>query len=99
MKKILENSIVFVGFLCGIVLYLWITITIDRHGQTLCFDCQMPTGFPFAYYQDSGFVEPPRYLWFGLIADALLGIVFCFGIGFIFKFVWSKISSSRVKLK
>ena len=59
--------------------------------------CLLSTGFPFAYYQYEGFVEPARYLWIGLITDVLIGIIFSFVVGLIFKFVWEKFTAKRLK--
>lgn len=97
MKKLIKSSIFMVGFLCGIPMFLFSMVTLDRQDQIICFDCQMPVGFPFAYYQSEGFVEPARYLWFGLIGDVVFGIIFCFMIGLIFKFVWEKFTAKKLK--
>jgi len=100
MSKLFQNIVFILGLLCGTVFYFWITITIDRRSRGIpCFDCQWETGFPFAYHQESGFVEPSRYLWFGLIADVIIAVIFSFIIGLIFRFIWSKISSHRTELK
>lgn len=100
MSRFFQNIVFILGLLCGTILYLWMTITIDRRIRGLpCFDCQWKTGFPFAYHQESSLVNSAGYLWFGVIADTLIAIIFSFVIGLIFRFVWSKISSRRIELK
>ena len=98
MRNLIKNSLFIVGLFCGTIIYFWLTITIDRSVRGLpCFDCQWKTGFPFAYYQYEGFVEPARYLWIGLITDVLIGIIFSFVVGLIFKFVWEKLMMKKLR--
>ncbi len=97
MRNLIKSSIFIVGFLCGLPIFLFSTLAIERHYTTvICFDCQMRTGFPFSYYQDSGFVVPSKILWLGLIADILIGVIFSVVVGLIFKFIWENLTKKKI---
>jgi hypothetical protein len=101
MKNLIKSNTFIVGFLFGFIAFLYVTELIERKfsvwGKGICFDCSRLTGFPFPYHQDSSFVDPPHFLWFGLIADIVIAIVFSFVVGLIFRLVWSKIKMQKLR--
>ncbi len=75
--------------------------------DTSCHHCVNWTGFPLPIFVESivsggkgsfgKYVK--EFFLFSLIIDVLIAIIFSFVVGLISKFVWSRISSRRVKLK
>ena len=59
--------------------------------RTVCFDCFLFYGVPFAFYQDGGFGGGARILWRGVAADALVLLV----CGIAVAEVWERISQHR----
>ncbi len=77
-----------------------------------CHHCVRVAGFPFIFWEQfaGGWYYSPElgshfpddfehFFPLNLVADILFAIIFSFISGLIFKFVWVKISSQRVKLK
>jgi hypothetical protein len=55
-------------------------------------------GFPMTFYRwEFGYPFRFYFVWSGLIADILIGITFTFVVGFVFKFVWTKIQPQNLK--
>ncbi len=100
MKNLIKNSVFIRGFLCGLPLFIFLTSVIEwdnKNRVESCYACEMTKGFPFAYYNKGVLVGTGRLLWFGLIADILIAIVFSLVIGLIFKVVWEKFTAKRLK--
>ncbi len=99
MNKFFQSKVFVFGFLYGISIFLTLNYLSYLLNKVSCADCSYKFGFPFYLHQYGGFSTVDDFLWFGLIADSLFALVFSFVIGFITKFVWSKISSRRTHLK
>ena len=56
-----------------------------------CFDCFLSFGVPFKMYSSGGFGGITRFLWLGIIADLLTGLVFSIGLGYICQRIVSRI--------
>ena len=99
MKNLIQNKAFTFGFLLGFLSFIFTMNYFDKKDRGICFDCYETFGLPFNYLGTGGFVTRTDILWFGLIADILIAIVFGLIIGSIFKFVWLKIASRRLNLK
>ena len=98
MSKITLNKIFFAGFMFGLFLF-----PVINYFSYLSFPKPYIThalhkfGFPFTVYADGGFEYTKQILWFGLIADILIALIFSFILGFVFRFIWSKITARQLK--
>ena len=106
MSKIKPNPIFFVGFVFGILLIVSITVLIYFNSH--CHHCVRVFGFPFIFWEqfagniyytpESGMSFPDDfenfYIW-NLVVDILFALVFSLGLGFIFRFICSKITGQK----
>lgn len=98
MSKLFQNRPFNIGFLFGLVLlalinyFSYLNLDSPKTSHSL-----HSFGFPFAVYEYGGFITIEQILWFGLIADILIAIIFSFAIGLIFKFVWERFTTKRLK--
>jgi hypothetical protein len=99
MNKIFRSKAFVFSFLIGFASFFFVTDYIDKKDRSICFDCGEKFGFPFHFLETGGQVFDRHYLWFGLIADVLIAVIFSFIIGLIFTFLWLKILSHRLHLK
>lgn len=107
MSKVSLNRAFFIGFIFGIVTIISLTFLIFFY--SLCHHCVRILGFPFPFWEsfagngyyspESGLSFPDDFerfnIWY-LVADILFNLVFSLGMGFIFKFVWSKIAARKL---
>ncbi|HXG86622.1 MAG TPA: hypothetical protein VNI84_21570 [Pyrinomonadaceae bacterium] len=99
MRKLFKNKAFKLGVFSGILICLAIYIYNLPKDKGMCFDCDEPSGFPFlSYYPGNALIES-HTIWFGLIANSFIAILFVFGVGLLFSFVSSKIASRRSPLK
>jgi len=106
MSKTISNRSFFVGFIFGVVLIAVITTFI--YFKSHCHHCVRVFGFPFIFWEqfagnieynpETGFSFPNDfenfYVW-ALISDILFSLIFSIGLGFIFRFIWSKIATRK----
>ncbi len=94
------------GFKLGFLISLFLSVglnllTLKLILVTSCNYCGRSVGFPFRFYEDSKYGEQfqSSIIWFALISDVFILLIFSFIIGLIFNFIWSKISSRSSPLK
>ncbi len=75
------------GFCTGIILFIGLNFY-SLNANYGGWDDFGAFGIPFLLMDSGWFLQ--RILWFGLIADILIAIIFSFILGFVFEFVWSK---------
>jgi hypothetical protein len=63
-----------------------------RPVTTECFDCFIPRGFPFRYYQAGGFAGSKEILWGGLMGEIAAVVVGAHVIARAWEFLAGKIS-------
>lgn len=96
-KMSAKNIILGKGFKVGVFLSILICIFVyavnmPPKSKPLCFDCDLPSGFPFIDYQPGNAVYEGHFIWSGLIFNILIGLFFVIISGLIFRFIWSKIA-------
>ena len=74
-------------------LLLLIVLNIAERAVLLCNDCARPYGLPFTNWISEGFVEPSRYVKWGLIADFAAATVVGIAVGA----AWNRHVATRVK--
>ena len=108
MSKLFENKAFKAGFLIGVILFLiihffdFLAIMNIKEPVTsqISIGLVYYFGFPFPIFEWNHYSPIARQFHFsGLVANIFVAVISSFVLGFIFKFVWSKISSRRVKLK
>jgi hypothetical protein len=96
------------GFLSGVVIFIVIHLynfLVVINGESyvsskgVSMHISYRFGLPFAIYEWSGYSTKSTFYLTGLLGDVFTVVVFSFLLGLIFKSIWSKISSRRVKLK
>lgn len=101
MINFFQNTKFILGFFFGIIIIILLNIFFPAENNCASGNLCDFQGFPFIFYQ-SGFEERDggsyigEILWFGLIADILLTILFGFVIGLILKFVWSETTARKL---
>ena len=100
MNKLLENRAFKLGFLVGILFFVFANVyaSLPEREISICFDCYVTYGFPFAMYESGSILHLKEFIWVGVVANVSATIFFSIILGLIFKYVWSKISSRRVNL-
>jgi tryptophan-rich sensory protein len=109
VRNLIKNRSFLIGFVCGLLLFLCANILIFLNSH--CHHCVRVAGFPLVFWEQfmgninftpekgSSNNDFENFYPFNLISDIAIAIIFCFVIGLIFKFIWSKILSSRTELK
>jgi hypothetical protein len=59
----------------------------------LCDDCHTPYGWPFTNWMSEGYVQPPRFVPVGLLADFVLAVLIGSAVGAL----WNWRIARRVK--
>ncbi len=96
------NKCFTVGFAFGILLFVianLISAIPDNKGFKICFDCYHTYGFPFVMHEEGTMLHLDQFIWSGVVANIAIALFISFLIGLVFKFIRSKILTSRVKLK
>ena len=97
-EKMIRAKAFGAGLAIGLLLFISVNyFDYITKNMFVCDDCMLSFGFPFTLYQEGGFITIKEVLWFGLIADILIAIIFSFIVGLIFRFVWSKFQPNPLK--
>lgn len=108
MSRLFKNRAFKVGFSIGVILFLIIhfvdflaVMNIEEPVTSqISIGLVYYFGFPFPIFEWNHYSPIARqFRFFGLVANIFVAAVFSFVLSFISKFVWSQISSHRVKLK
>jgi hypothetical protein len=90
------NSSFVIGVVFGLIFYFVMTDYLDKSTHTVCSHCVERFGFPFHYIETENYTGTPAgILWFGLIGNILIALIFSFIIGLISSFK-TKLPDSRV---
>lgn len=98
MSNLFQSRPFNVGILCGLVLLAavnYYSYLISGKSQTS--HSVQKFGFPFTVYEYGGSVTFERILWFGLIADILIAVIFSLIVGLIFKLIGVKFTTREFK--
>ena len=77
-----------IGFISGLILIAFLNwYDNEQLKMVLCDDCFLSFGVPFKMRGSGGFVSVTRFLWIGLIANALTWSIFSVGLGCVFQWV------------
>jgi len=74
-------------------LLLLTAVNVAQRVVDLCYDCRRPYGLPFTNWISEGYVQPPRFVPLGLLADLVLSVLIGFAIGAL----WNWRVARRVK--
>lgn len=98
MKNFLKEKSFLIGFLFGLSLTV-LTNYYDYQSENMfsCDDCILSLGYPFTFYREGGFVTIKEIVWVGLISDVFIAIIFSFIVGLLFKLIWSKFQTNKLR--
>ena len=113
MNKLNQGKAFNSGFLLGFILFLITNLisflvyrievgeSVARNlsSSKISIDTISYFGFPFPIFYGKSYYSLNQFNLAALVVNILAAIFFSFVVGLTFKFIWSKISSRRVKLK
>ena len=108
MSKYFKNTTFSIGFWLGLCLFIFLNylsciISYDKYVKSqqeeLVFSVgYYGGGFPLHFYHEHiGNPNFSEFYWTVVFVDILIGLFFSFVLGFIFKFLWSKIVARKLK--
>jgi hypothetical protein len=101
MNKLFQNTAFIYGLSFGLILFIILNflsaILSHRPGIQSC-HAIYESGFPVtAHVKEAGFYYVNQFVWSGVIANATVALIASFIIGLSFKFIWSRITSHRLR--
>ena len=100
MSKLFRNIAFSLGFFVTVLIFLFTNIYSvlpPRRADQVCFDCYETFGFPFAFYESGTSLHLSHFIWAGVVANISIALSVGFIIAYIFKFVWSKVTTQKLK--
>jgi hypothetical protein len=96
MKNLIKSKVFIGTFLTSYVLFFFVLVPyineMKKGGLSITYE---ENGFPFVHYYSHCFGV--QVSWFGFVGNVLVATIFSLFIGLIFKFIWSRITSHRLR--
>ncbi len=110
MNKLFKNIFFKFCFCAGFILFAAINLLSFIRAFNICryasYCDRYDVGFPYVmfktyerYTEKTGLSNHYDVVWFSLIVDILITLIFSFLIGLILKLIWSKVAFRRLPLK